>query len=417
MVHKLRRNFVLTTVFLFALCSIIICVAYSMYDDYGFYRDTYYELKWLSKQKNLKKNNRNLENQFSFEKEYYGYNPIYVLRLSTKGKVLEEFSIRKSGEGGIPTEIKKKLIRNSSTKWKGGSLVYFREVVAKDEVLILATDCEDSYSGWYIKWIILLILFSLLIIAAISLFLSRFVTTPAKQALSFERRILSNSSHELKIPLTGMIINLAVLQKKYPEDEEINRAMKSATALSDLVHKMLELSRLEEAPELSDFEAYNLSSCIQESVDDYEPIAVSYEIGLYAEVEPNICCYGDGEQLQQILPLLLDNAIKYNKPGGNIQVRLYKERRKIVLEVKDTGIGISEEDLPHIFERFYVANEAHKKSSSGLGLSMVQAIVHLHKGKVTATSKIDQGTTIIVTLPVYFSTFPALSKNGTIRRH
>lgn len=400
MVHKLRRNFVLTTVFLFALCSIIICVAYSMYDDYGFYRDTYYELKWLSKQKNLKKNNRNLENQFSFEKEYYGYNPIYVLRLSTKGKVLEEFSIRKNGEGGIPTDIKRKLVRNSMSKWKGGSLVYLREVVAKDEILILATDCEDSYSGWYIKWSILLIFFSLLIIAEVSLFLSRFVTTPAKQALSFERRILSNSSHELKNPLTGMIINLAVLQKKYPQDEEINRAMKSATTLSDLVHKMLVLSRLEEAPELSEFEEFNLSSCVQESVDDYEPIAYSYEIGLHSEVEPNISCYGDGEQLRQILPLLLDNAIKYNNPGGSIQVRLRKERRNIILEVADTGIGIREEDLPHIFERFYVANEDYKQSSSGLGLSMVQAIGHLHKGKVTATSKLNQETTITVTLPV-----------------
>jgi signal transduction histidine kinase len=103
--------------------------------------------------------------------------------------------------------------------------------------------------------------------------------------------------------------------------------------------------------------------------------------------------------IQRMLSNLLDNAIKYTPPGGSVSVSVAEKDGQIVVSVKDTGMGISPKDLPHIFERFYRCDESRSQTGIGLGLSLARAIARGHGGDITTTSNPNQGSTFTITLP------------------
>jgi signal transduction histidine kinase len=104
--------------------------------------------------------------------------------------------------------------------------------------------------------------------------------------------------------------------------------------------------------------------------------------------------------LQRMLANILDNAVKYTPSGGEVEVSLAgNEKNEIIISVRDTGIGISEADLPHVFERFYRCDRSRSQPGTGLGLSLARAIARAHGGDVTVTSTLDQGSTFAITLP------------------
>jgi len=98
--------------------------------------------------------------------------------------------------------------------------------------------------------------------------------------------------------------------------------------------------------------------------------------------------------------IFLDNAVKYTPAGGKVWLKSWREKGKLVLEIKDTGIGISKTDLPHIFERFYRADKARAKGGFGLGLALAKRIIELHHGSVKVASQVGRGTTFIIKLPI-----------------
>jgi signal transduction histidine kinase len=112
-------------------------------------------------------------------------------------------------------------------------------------------------------------------------------------------------------------------------------------------------------------------------------------------------CRGDASMLGQVVMNLVSNAIAYNREGGEVRVELAVESRGVLLRVRDTGVGIAEEHLPHVFDRFYRADKARSRSKghAGLGLSIVKSILELHGGKVGVRSKVGEGTTFEVWLP------------------
>ncbi len=144
----------------------------------------------------------------------------------------------------------------------------------------------------------------------------------------------------------------------------------------------------------------NLSSLVQDTTSELEPLAEERGMRLAADVGANVWVLGDVMRLRQLLLVLLDNAFKYSPPGGSVEVRLQTSGGRAQLQVRDSGPGIDPADLPRIFDRFYRADKARTGEGSGLGLAIARWIVEAHGGQLHAGNATPHGAMLTATLPV-----------------
>lgn len=167
-----------------------------------------------------------------------------------------------------------------------------------------------------------------------------------------------------------------------------------------LLHRMMDVARME-IPQEREIQRrrIDLTALACQAVLPFESVAYEQNIRYVLDIQEGQTCQGDPDRLRQVVAILLDNAFKYVDAGGTVRVRLYQNGRHAVLEVSNTGRGISSEDLPHVFERFYRCDKARPDDGSyGLGLSIAQAIVEEHRGQITAESEPEGWTRFRVIL-------------------
>jgi signal transduction histidine kinase len=139
---------------------------------------------------------------------------------------------------------------------------------------------------------------------------------------------------------------------------------------------------------------------LKSACDLFQPMAKNKGLKLICNNSDNIMLNGDTRKIQRMIANLLDNAIKYSTSEGNIYLSAFLDNEKsVVISVKDTGIGIEDKDIPHIFNRFYRCDPSRPQGGAGLGLSLAKAIVEAHDGKITVKSVKNAGSTFIVTIP------------------
>jgi signal transduction histidine kinase len=138
---------------------------------------------------------------------------------------------------------------------------------------------------------------------------------------------------------------------------------------------------------------------VQDACDLFQAIAEAKGLRITFKPGDNSSIYGDNSKLQRLMVNLLDNAVKYTPPGGTITVAVTQSDRHVVTTVSDTGIGISEEDLPKVFTRFFKCDPSRSQAGCGLGLNLAKAIVHSHGGTISVTSSPGKGSTFTVNLP------------------
>jgi two-component system OmpR family sensor kinase len=220
-------------------------------------------------------------------------------------------------------------------------------------------------------------------------------------ALAAQRRFVADASHELRTPLTTLRVNLATLRRgdarRAPAEVEILDDMDGELQrLSRLVEGLLALARtdagqpLERAP-------LALDALLRKVYQAALPQADERELALGA-VEP-VQVEGSADHLEQVVRNLVDNALKYTPPGGHVTLALRRVGDEAELTVRDDGVGIAPDDLPHVFERFYRAPAARGRSGAGLGLAIAASIVRAHGGRLTVHSALGQGSTFAVHLP------------------
>lgn len=143
---------------------------------------------------------------------------------------------------------------------------------------------------------------------------------------------------------------------------------------------------------------FPISDIVEETASSFQALAVTQEKTFDGEIEPMLTCYGNEQNIQRLLEILLDNALKYSNPGGHISVELKKYGKGISLSVYNTVEYVSRENISHIFERFYRLDESRnsKTGGYGIGLSIASAIVQAHKGKITAETKDEKSLKITV---------------------
>ena len=232
--------------------------------------------------------------------------------------------------------------------------------------------------------------------------------TQLRQVEEIRRDFVANVSHELRTPLSifrGYLETL--LDDPHQPPGELLRILEVMERHSDrlnaLVEDVLSLARLESPAAELDLSEINLREFLQEILRDWEKRLEAKQLKSRLDVPPDLpMLEADENRLQEVIYNLLDNAVKYSQSRGGITLRAAVEGDRVRISVSDEGIGIGENDLPRIFERFYRADKARSRElgGTGLGLSIVKHIAQLHGGTAEAQSEPDKGTTISVLLPI-----------------
>lgn len=214
---------------------------------------------------------------------------------------------------------------------------------------------------------------------------------------------IANVSHEFKTPLSTIEGYVTLLQSEdlSPKQKQdyINIIMNSTRQLSTLTSNILKISKLENQEQLWDKSWFSLDELIRQSLLHLEKKWTDKEISLELELS-TISFYGNEELMMQAFINLIDNAIKFTPKGGQIQINAYKTKSEILITISDNGIGISEEDIKHVFVKFYQSDKARLSEGNGLGLTLVKHIVDMSDGKIDVITKANVGTTFQLSFPV-----------------
>lgn len=216
-----------------------------------------------------------------------------------------------------------------------------------------------------------------------------------------QRRFVSDASHELRTPLTTIRGNVEMLRKGKlgPADQvdSLTDISDEADRMSRIIAGLLALARADAGRKI-ECALVNLDNLVQDVYRQARVLAppdVTVELGTVEPVE----ALADADYLRQLLLILIENALKYNRPGGSVRISLAREGDWLRIEVSDTGAGIAPADLPHVFERFYRSSTARPIDGTGLGLALAQWIAEQHGGLVEGTSVLGQGSTFTFRLP------------------
>ena len=217
-----------------------------------------------------------------------------------------------------------------------------------------------------------------------------------------EKRFTSDVSHELRTPLSVIISqsDYALEDEGYRE-KALNVINREAKRMANLVSRLLILARSDSGKLRAEKEKVDLSDLCETVAWQQESIARECDIIIKSAVEPNVYVLGDEAMLIRVLLNVVDNAVKYGKPGGHVEIQLETVDSWACCTVKDDGIGIKEEDLSKIWQRFYRTEEARREEGSGLGLAMAEAMVKAHNGIIEADSVYGQGSRFRIKLPLY----------------
>ena len=245
------------------------------------------------------------------------------------------------------------------------------------------------------------------VLSSVGIFwLNRQAMQPIEESFARLKQFTADASHELRSPLMAISSN-AEVSLKYPEgmredDREAMLAMLSASEqMRSLTEDLLLLARTDRVSPMQ-FAPLNLSNILKDLVQLYHTQAEEKNIKLTTDLEPELTLKGDSANLMRAFTNLIQNAIRYTPPGGAIHIKTRRINEQIQVVVRDTGAGIAKENLEKIFERFWRADRArnYNDGGSGLGLSITQAIVQSHRGRIEVTSTPGSGSCFTIVLPV-----------------
>jgi signal transduction histidine kinase len=223
-----------------------------------------------------------------------------------------------------------------------------------------------------------------------------------KQNDAKRRELIANVSHDLRTPLTslhGYIETLLMKESQLSDDERrdyLKTAANHSQQLNRLIGELFELAKLDSVETLLNIEPFSLAELAQDVAHSFKLAAEKNHITIKTQFGSNVpFAYGDIALIQRVLENLIENAMRHTPQGGEIALSLSTKSDNIMVSISDTGYGIQQEDVPHIFDRFYRASKSRENGDfhSGLGLAIVKRILSLHGSDIRADSEINKGTT------------------------
>lgn len=217
------------------------------------------------------------------------------------------------------------------------------------------------------------------------------------------KRLTSDMAHELRTPLTNLKTHIEALLDKVwePTESMLTSFYEEIERLIKLVEGLNHIAKLEQTNLNLNKSTFDLSLELEKVITSFKPLYINSNSKIYSNLYPNLQVFMDKDKIKQVIYNLLSNSLNYLKENGEVFVTLKQENSYIIIEVKDNGIGISEKDLPFIFERFYRSDESRNKNTggAGIGLTITKAIVEAHNGSIIVESTLDKGSNFIVKFP------------------
>ena len=227
--------------------------------------------------------------------------------------------------------------------------------------------------------------------------------------------LVANVSHELKTPITAIRAHLENLADgiEQPDRETMQVMLNQTERLGRLVDQLLDLSKLESGEVPLQLEPMPLAPVIDQVLSEFSVGRAVTDVALIDDVADDLAVEADRERIHQVVFNLVDNAVRFTPPGGEVTIRAWREDERVQIEIHDTGVGVAPEHLPRVFERFYRADPARSRDDgggTGIGLAIARSIVEGHGGRIAATSEPGRGATFTFDLPAAQAAVPATDR-------
>ena len=270
------------------------------------------------------------------------------------------------------------------------------------QIILFQQDQNGQKTLHQILWISMLSGFLMtLILIAVIILLSKHMVKPLSDSFSQQKQFVSNAGHELKTPVTVISATTDLLERKHGTDRLYDTIKAQVEKMSRLITELLELTKFsEKSKDPVDFHLFSISETVETTLLYFESRAFESEHPLHLEIAENLTMYGDALKMERLVGILIDNALKYADAKTEIQFCLSESNHKIYLSCSNLCSDLTQEQMTHLFDRFYRAEESHshQKEGFGLGLSIAQAIAEQHKGEISASLH-ENKITFTVKLP------------------
>ena len=289
--------------------------------------------------------------------------------------------------------------RSSSGYYKG-----YRYLVEHSEetstAVFLNAGKEVALQKVLLTGCIVVSLLCMLLAFGIIVVLSRRAVDPYMRNIERQKRFITDASHEIKTPLTAIAASADVLALEQEGNEWVETIQQQVQRLSKLVGSLVALSRLDEEQPLPEQADFSLSDVIWEIAEPVNSLAAAKGLRFSQQIEDGLAVHGDRNSMGQLVSILLENALKYTSPGGEIRLTAARAHREIIMEVYNTCHLEDTTHLDRLFDRFYRPDESRSAvtGGNGIGLSIARAIAEAHRGSITARSESGEDITFRVKL-------------------
>jgi signal transduction histidine kinase len=298
-------------------------------------------------------------------------------------------------------ELADKVMSGGKDKGYIKDFRYAKKSMDDSEIIIfLNAGRELEYMASLRNLTLAVSLVSLLLVFILVVLLSNRAIRPIANNISRQKQFITDASHELKTPLTSISTSLDVIAMEHGEDEWTENIKNQIERMNRLVSELVQLSRLDEELPLPAKEHFSLSSTAEEIAEVFRPQAKALEKNLSTEIRKDVNILGDKAAVQQLMSVLLDNAVKYSDANGDIRFSVYKKRNKAVIEVFNTCRFEVPPDTDKLFDRFYRPDSSRSTETggNGVGLAIAKAVAEAHGGRITASCPSGKTMTIRVVL-------------------
>lgn len=415
--QKIVRDYTVLTIFL------LLCVSLSIYfvSSYISYKDQISRLKMLAVEESeelfYKMNSMNGIKDFTLDESLPSTEDSYFNRMFVYGYTQEHLLLLKHNEITWSQSFMENAIRNdlfnyNQVYWKFVLLenrhpklfMIMRYPLIEDDLQLGEIYVGIEVTHWARETV--RIFFILILIILLSMFFVRYIANrmankamvPVIKSFEQQKQFVANASHELRTPLSIIISGMTIL--KSDEDNKLTDFSKEViTDMNDeslkmkkLIDNLLLTARNDNDTLIVNPVTFSLRDLLVKLYNKFSLLADKKNITIDMAEIKDISVYADCMHIEQILAILIDNAIKYTAENGKISIKLQEEKEKIVVSVADNGKGISSEDLPHIFERFYRADKSRTNYGNGLGLSIAKMLAEKNHSYITVTSEENIGS-------------------------